>query len=218
MTIDNSSGGQVWGSSERWGPFGKHLLHTSYGQSALFAVLQQRVGIGVQGGVVKFPLKFGSGIMRARFNPLDGQLYVAGLRGWQTNAARDGSLERVRFTGGAVYLPTALEVGKESITIGFPSALDRSAAADPESYSVSHWNYRWHAEYGSPDIAPSDPSIAGRETLEVSAATLSEDQLRVTLHVPGLQPVMQMVIDMRLQAADGTQISTQVANTIHEVP
>jgi hypothetical protein len=124
----------------------------------------------------------------------------------------------VRFTGGAVYLPTALEVGKESITIGFPSALDRSAAADPESYSVSHWNYRWHAEYGSPDIAPSDPSIAGRETLEISAATLSEDQLRVTLHVPGLRPVMQMVIDMRLQAADGTQISTQVANTIHEVP
>ena len=35
-----------------------------------------------QGAVWKFPLALNSGIMRARFSPTDGQLYVCGLRGW----------------------------------------------------------------------------------------------------------------------------------------
>ncbi len=80
--VDNSSGGQVWVSGDKWRPFAGGLLHLSYGQGTLFHDLKDEVGGVVQGGVVKFPLKFDSGIMRARFNPKDGQLYGAGLRGW----------------------------------------------------------------------------------------------------------------------------------------
>ena len=46
-----------------------HLLHTSYGMAALYNVLWETVDGVAQGGVVKFPLKFDSGIQRARFNP-----------------------------------------------------------------------------------------------------------------------------------------------------
>jgi hypothetical protein len=52
-------------------------------------VLQERVGDVPQGGVFKFPFKFDSGAMRPRFSPIDGQLYVAGLKGWQTDGAKD---------------------------------------------------------------------------------------------------------------------------------
>ena len=37
--------------------------------------------------------------MRARFNAADGQLYVCGLKGWQTRATKDGIFQRVRYTG-----------------------------------------------------------------------------------------------------------------------
>ncbi len=104
--VDNSGGSQVWvpDGDDRWGPWRGHMLHLSYGQSSLYGVLMEEMGAGenvqrstsnvqpstvMQGGVVKFPLKFDSGIMRARFNPVDGQLYVAGLRGWQTNGAEE---------------------------------------------------------------------------------------------------------------------------------
>ena len=74
--VDNSNGGQIWvpANKGKWGPFEGRMLYLSYGKSSLFAVLQERVGEVPQGGVVKFPLKFATGLMRARFSPTDGQL------------------------------------------------------------------------------------------------------------------------------------------------
>ena len=78
--VDNSSGGQVWVTSDKWGPFMGDMLHMSYGSCSLFKVMKEEVGGQVQGGAVRFPLNFESGIMRARFSPRDGQLYATGLR------------------------------------------------------------------------------------------------------------------------------------------
>ncbi len=108
--MDNSCGGHTWVTSDKWGPFKGELLHLSYGKSSLFSVLQEKVGDVRQGGVVKFPLKFDSGVMRGRFHPKDGQLYVAGLKGWQTNGAKDGAIQRVRYTGKPVTMPNTLHV------------------------------------------------------------------------------------------------------------
>jgi hypothetical protein len=104
--VDNSAGGQTWVTSDKWGPLAGHLLHTSYGQSSLLSVLYEDAGGDVQGGVVRFPLTFDSGVMRPRFNPKDGQLYVCGMKGWQTNAAKDACFQRVRYTGKPANMPT----------------------------------------------------------------------------------------------------------------
>ncbi len=218
MALDNSSGGAVWVRGGKWGPFEGHLLHTSYGSASLFAVMQDRVGEVVQGGAVKFPLKFASGIMRARFNPQDGQLYVAGLKGWQTSAAKDGCFQRVRYTGEPLRMPTALRVGKDSLSIEFPIALDPATANDPQSYGIEQWNYQWWSTYGSPDLSVADPTRKGRDPVEVTAAKLSDDGRIITLTIPGLQPVMQMDIKLQLKSAEGAEIRTEIANTIHRVP
>ena len=68
--VDNSAGGQVWVTSDRWGPLKGQLLHLSYGRCELLLVLREEVDGQVQGGVVTLPLKFASGIMRGRFHPL----------------------------------------------------------------------------------------------------------------------------------------------------
>ncbi len=218
MTMDSSTGGQVWVTGGKWGPFDGKMLTTSYGKSALLGVLEEKVEGVAQGGAFVFPLKFDSGIMRARFSPVDGQLYVAGLRGWQTNGTADGCLERVRYTGKPVLLPTGLHVGRDALTIGFDVALDPAYGNDAANFSIEQYNYKWWSTYGSPDLSVADPAKKGRDAVEVTGAKLSGDGKSVTLTVPGLAPVMQMEVKWRLRSATGAEVKGVLGNTIAKVP
>ena len=218
MTADNSSGGQVWVTSDKWGPLRGKMLHTSYGKCTLFEVMPEVVGGIPQGGVVQFPLKFESGIMRARFNPLDGQLYVAGMKGWQTSATRDGCLQRVRYTGKPLQMPTELHVKRNGLEITFTSALDPASANDAENFGIVQYNYLWSKEYGSADWKVSNPKEKGRDTVEIKSTKLLADGKTIFLEIPNLQPVMQMEIKFNLKAADGTTIKQEIDSTINKVP
>jgi hypothetical protein len=218
MTIDNSSGGQVWVTSERWGPFSGQLLHTSYGKAALFLVLIDDVDGQKQGGVVQFPLKFDSGIQRARFHPRDGQLWVCGLKGWQTTGARDGALQRVRYTGSAVGMPVALHVASNGVSITFTTPLDQTSARDEQNYAVEQWNYAWTEKYGSPDFSVARTEQQGHDPVTVKSAKLSADRKTVFLEMPDIRPVMQMKIQFRLKSADGATVAQTIYNTINRVP
>jgi glucose/arabinose dehydrogenase len=216
MSLDNSSGGEVW-APPGWGPLGGHMLHTSYGMSSLLAVLYETVGGVAQGGVVPLPLHFSSGIMRGRFSPKDGQLYVCGLKGWQTNAGADGCLERVRATRTAACLPVSIAVTAGTLTIGFSSALERSSVVS-DNVSIQAYGYHWTSAYGSDDYLASDPKRKGRDRLEVSAVHLSADGRSVSIAIPGLKPVMQMEVTGKFTAADGGPAPLTLANTITVIP
>src|SRR5262249_15769734 len=153
----------------------------SYGKSSLFGVLQERVGDVAQGGVFKLPLKFDTGIARARFSPVDGQLYVGGLKGWQTNGAKDGALHRLRYTGKPVTVESALTVTDKGIPIGFPGELDTAAASDPANYAVQQYNYRWTSAYGSDKYKVSDPNAKGKDPVEIKSVTVAPDKKSVFL-------------------------------------
>ncbi len=257
--VDNSSGSQVW-APDGWGPWGGKMLHLSYGQAALYGVLFEntrrdalprvpdsgdarvedhgRAGARpseMQGGVTKFPLQFQSGIMRARFSPKDGQLYVAGLRGWQTSGLKNGCFQRVRSTGAETRMPIELHVKKDGIELRFTTSLDTQSARDPENWHLEQWRYLWSAAYGSPelstDTAPEAPAEAGKDgaaqftkaqmsvakhdPVAVKSVTIGTDDRTVFLEIPGLKPVMQMSIKYDLKTADGKELRGEVVNTIH---
>lgn len=219
MAWDNSSGGGVFCEGEQWGPYRGKMLHTSFGAAALFAILEQRAGDKAQAAVVKFPsVGFESGVDRARFNPKDGQLYACGVKGWQSRAVRDGCLARVRYTGAPVTTPTGWRAEKDAIVIEFSTPLDRVAAEDSQNYAGEQWNYLWHATYGSPDVSPSNPKKRGRDTVDIQTAKLSADGKTLTLGIPGLQPVMQMVIKGNLKTADGKEFPLEIAQTLNWIP
>jgi len=220
MDQDNSSGGQCFVSDPRFGPLSNHLFHTSYGKSSLFLVLHEQIGDEKipQGGVVPLDLKFDSGIMRARVNPQDGQLYVCGIKGWQTSGARDGCLQRIRYTAKPANLPIALHVKPNLIQITFSDPLDRASATDPDNYSIEQWNYRWTADYGSKDYSLLNPAAIGRDPVQIAAAQLSDDARTITLRLENLVPVMQMKIAMKLRSPDGSRIATAIYNTINRIP
>ncbi|HLY74891.1 MAG TPA: DUF6797 domain-containing protein, partial [Planctomycetota bacterium] len=216
MDFDNSSGGQVWVPGDRWGPLKGSLLHTSYGQSRLLLALLDRDR--TQGGAVRFPLRFASGIMRAQFNPADGQLYVAGLRGWQTTAVKDGCLQRVRYTGKPVNLPVSWNVRKAGIDLSFSDPLDRPIAADPDSYSAVWFQVESTPEYGSPEFSPLDRTRRGRQSVAISTAELSDDGKTVSLGIPGLRPVTNLIVKYSLRSAAGAKLQNEVTFTINRLP
>ena len=107
------------------------------------------------------------------------------------------------------------DVHANGIRLGFSCPLDPETAADPDSYGLLQWNYRWTADYGSRNWSVRKPDAQGMDTLEVKSAKLLPDGKSVFLEVPDLRPSMQMKISMNLDAADGAVIRTDVYNTIH---
>ena len=217
MTADNSSGSEVWAESDRWGPLNHHWIHTSYGKCWLYYLMTETVGPESQAGAVRFPFTCASGVMRARFNPADGQLYVCGLKGWQTSAVRDGCLQRVRYTGQPLTTPVALHIKTSGAELEFSSPLDNTAANDLANYSVARWNYRWTATYGSEHYSVLDPEKKGEDSVPIDSVVVSPDHRKVLLGIKDLKPVMQMRIRYTLKAADGTDVSHEIFNTINRV-
>jgi len=219
--VCNSGGGQAWVTSDKWGPFKGELLYMSYGTCSLFKVLKEQVGGHpgnpgtVQGGVAKFPLKFDSGTCRARFNEHDGQLYIVGLKGWQSSAARDGSFQRVRYTGKPVHMPTGLNATKTGLALTFTSKLDKELAEDLGSYSIEQWNYRWTQGYGSDHWKVSNPKEKGADKVAIKSAKLAGDGKTVFLEIEGIAPVMQMHVKYSLETDGGEVVKGEIYNTIN---
>lgn len=212
--VDRSPAEQLWVASDRWGPFQGKMISLSYGMGQIFHVMYEERS----GAAAAFPLLFPTGIMRGRFHPGDGQLYVCGLFGWSSNRTAAGGFYRVRYTGKAFPFPAAFRVRKGGIELCFTEPLDPASAADPESYAVQQWNYRWTEKYGSEHFRVSDPKKAGQDRVDVAGAELSKDGRTVFLKIPGVRPVMQMEISFSLRAADGAAVRQKVFATIHSVP
>jgi hypothetical protein len=185
---------------------------------SLFKVMYEETDGVAQGGVVRFPLKFDSGIMRLRFSPLDGQLYTCGLVVWQSNGARQGAFHRVRYTGKPVTLPRDLRVKKNGVEITFTRPLDKGSVADLQNWSVERWNYQWTENYGSPEFSVADPSKKAHDAVDVKSARLSADGRTVFLNLSVVEPVMQQKIKFSVQAEDGTRVEQEIYHTINKVP
>lgn len=217
MPMDNSSGGQVWAADKRWGPLAGHMLFMSYGKCTLFEVLPEVVGGTHQGAMVQFPLKFNSGVMRGRVNPKDGQVYLCGLKGWQSSAARDGGFYRVRYTGKPVRFPVEYQSSQEGVQLKFSCALDSQSAADPANYSVERWNYRWTGAYGSAEYSVTNPDQKKHDKLEVKAAKVSDGGKTVALQIDDMQPADQIRIKYSIKDESGATVAQEVYATAYKL-
>ena len=216
QTMDNSSGGQVWVTGDKWGPLKNHLLFMSYGKCTLFEVMPDQADGTIQGAMVQLPLKFYSGLMRGRMNPHDGQVYVSGLKGWQSSATRDGGFYRVRYTGKPARMPIAFHALKDGVQLTFSAPLAAKSATDASNYSIERWNYRWTGAYGSPEYSVTNPDEKKHDKLEVKSAELSADGNTLTLKIDDMKPCDQLKIKFNVDAADGSTISQEVYGTIYK--
>ena len=212
--MDRSPAEQLWVTSDAWGPFKGSLISTSYGTGRIFLIPYEIVSGVPQGAAVAFPLRFPTGVMRGRFHPEDGQLYLGGLVGWSSDSSAEGGFYRVRYTGKPVRMPLAVHATKDAIELTFTSPIDQATAEDVESWAIRQWNYRWTGNYGSKNYKLSQPEQQGEDPVEVQKVTLRGDRT-VVLSIKDLRPVMQMEISYSLKAADGTALKDKVWLTLN---
>jgi len=192
---DNSSAGQVFLGAGRWpglaGPSG-NLVHFSYGSASAWLVTRQLVDGVWQGAATRLGASMSSGAQQGRFHPRDGHLYVTGLTGWQTYTPDDGSLHRLRHTGGAP-LPVAHAVHANGVRIDFDLPLEAAAAGRAAAHFAQCWNYREPTgAYGSPEFSVRHPGTPGHDPLAIRAAHVLEGGRGIFLEIPEITVANQV--------------------------
>lgn len=220
QVLDNSSGGQLWVDDPRWGPLSGRLLHTSFGRGWMYYLMLQDVGSQSQAAIIKLPFNFSSGIMRAAVNPADGQVYAAGLDGWNGGGRPgllDHGIQRLRYTGESHPMVTDCQVEPDGLRLSFNFPLDASIAGSLDAYQVHHWNYKWQASYGSEMYSPTTGKVAV-EPMKLAGAELSDDRQSVLLRAHDLKPVDQVHIRLKVASDSGEAFEEEIYWTINAVP
>ncbi len=206
--FDRSPAEMIWVPAKTWGPLAGSLLNTSYGMGKIYVVPHETVNGQAQGGMCALPLPaFPTGIMRPRFHPTDGHLYVCGMYAWAGNRIAPGGFYRVRYTGKPADLPVGLKAKAGGVELTFTDALD-AKAVDAKSFDVKVWGLKRSKDYGSKHI--------DEKPLTVTKVAVSPDGKTVRLDLPDLAPTWGMEIKYRLKGADGRAVMGSIHNTIHE--
>jgi putative heme-binding domain-containing protein len=208
--FDRSPAELLWATSERWGPLKGRLINLSYGYGKVYVVPFEDVGGQKQGGMCELPIpQFPTGIIRGRFHPVDGQLYLCGMYSWAGSQQQPGGLYRLRATGKPSWLPIELSATKTGLTITFSDPLDRTAAVDAGNYHIRVWSLKRTANYGSEHF--------DEHALTVTAASVSDDGRTVTLAVPEIAPTWCIEVRCRLRSEAGAGFERVIHGTIHEL-
>ena len=209
---------QVWLFDARMGPLTDTLIHIGYNNPEIFRVLLNQRASRPQAAVVSVTRAFDYPPLNGSVNPADGQLYLAGFQivGWGTTASRQSGLGRVRYTGAASTLPSAVGAMDKGVLVRFDAPVNPAQAVNPDNYSVTSWKYKRTYQYGSPQFkADGTPGI---DRLAPSHAYVSTDGRSVFVGVPGMKPVMQMRLGWSLATASGTAFENSAYFTPYELP
>jgi hypothetical protein len=212
--FDRSPAELLWANSERWEKLQGQLLNLSYGYGRVYVVPHEHVSTPdghpqPQGGMCQLPIPdLPTGMIRGRFSPLDGQLYVGGLFSWAgSRQEQEGGLFRIRYKGGRVDLPIGLRASEGGIEITFTDPIDGVAATDIDRYQVTTWDLKRTKNYGSNHF--------NERQLAITSTQLSGDNKTIRLQIPELQPTWGMEIVCRLRTPEGDEVRRVIHNTVH---
>jgi len=215
--IDGSAGDITFlPQDDRFGPLSGSVLGTSLVECSHYLILREEIGDRSQGGVVPLPGDFLSGAHRSRYNPHDGQFYVAGTAGWASYYQEPGSLQRVRYQGGALHLPKSVETHSNGLIVRFNTAID------PESVSLKtafceQWNYLYNRGYGSSEYSVKKPGVVGHDPVGIRSLHVIEDGHALFVEIPQLHPVMQLHLYLDLKTASGARFTPDIYYSIIQI-
>ncbi|MDA2928991.1 hypothetical protein MYX84_03415 [Acidobacteria bacterium AH-259-O06] len=141
-----------------------------------------------------------TGNNRLAFAP-DGSLYVAQTsRIWGPSEG----LQRIRWAGRTPMDILKMRLTRTGFELTFTKPVDPGSAKDPSVYSINHYYYKYHSEYGSPktDVAP----------VKVTDVSISSDGRRVRLTLEQL--IAGRVYELRpgpIRSAQGDPLVTKIA-------
>jgi hypothetical protein len=164
----------------------------------------------MQGGMAALPLPpFPTGVMRGRFHPTDGHLYVCGMYSWAGNQQAPGGMYRLRATGKPALLPIGYHVERDGLSLTFSDCLKRESVDDPGNFGLKVWDLLRSEEYGSPHL--------NERALRITSAKLSADRRTVTLTIPQLRPTRGLELWYSILGADNSDVNGTIHGSVHHV-
>jgi hypothetical protein len=207
---DQSPSELLWVESKKWGALNGKLLNLSYGYGKVFVVPFEKIGNQVQGGIFELPIpRFSTGVMRGRFNPGDGQLYLCGLSAWGSTQPQLGGLYRIRKVNQLMVIPVGIEATKTGMKLTFTEKLDVKTVQDTSRYIVRIWDLIRSRKYGS--------KHHNEQRLQVAKAELDASGKTISLTIPSIKPTWVMEISYKIKDSRGNNREGLVQNTIHQL-
>lgn len=208
--FDRSPAELLWVDSPAWGPMNGRLLNLSYGYGKAYVVPFEEVEGQKQGGMCAFDLpSFPTGVMRGRFRPDDGHLYLCGMYAWSSTQQKPGGLYRLRVSGKPFHLPVELNTAPGQLRIQFTEALDPQSV-NIDAFAIETWDLKRTANYGSDHY--------NQKPLEIQSVQLQADGKTVLIEVPDLEPTWGMEIAFSLKDKDGIEFQNRIHNSIYNIP
>jgi azurin len=197
---------------EDFGPFTGQLLIGDQGHSKIMRVYQEKVNDTYQGICFPFKEGFSSGVLRLQWGP-DQTLFVGMTnRGWSSTGTEPYGLEKLNWSGRTPFEIQRVNIQPDGFIITFTQPVDRKSAANPDSYQIMDFTYKYHRIYGSPAI-----HLENRTIYKVE---VNQDAMQARIFVEGLRP--GYVNEIRLSGVrnQGNQplLHTTGYYTINELP
>jgi glucose/arabinose dehydrogenase len=195
-------------TDDRFGPFRGQLMVGDFQNAIVTRVQLEKVNGEYQGAVWPFLKQFQSGVNRLAYGP-DGKLYVGGCQAplsWKAVAPLDFALERISYTGKLPFEVKAVHALRDGFELTFTQPVEEKAAANPDSYDVTQYGYKYHSKYGSPEL-DHDGKENAATVIKVAGATVSPDKLKVRLKLEGWKPgYVTMVRSLDVKNATGDNL------------
>ncbi len=200
--VDNSSGGQVYVSSNRW-------AHCK-GTWSIFLWSSECDGADdrrrrwkkarcrhAASGRIQIGCSSRSIFANRRTALCDRHEWVGVL------CARGRLLPADAIHGNDFPMPTGFHVHSNGIAVTFSESLAKmpgglEAVLRPENYLIQAWNYRYSSAYGSAEYSTIHRTVRGHDRLPIASVQSLDDQRTLFLEVPSLQPSSQLHLRMAI--------------------
>jgi hypothetical protein len=202
-----------------YGPLEGHLVGCEYDTRRLIRMSLDKVNGEYQGCCYPLsipPADVEKGLLGpivCAIKPTTGELYVGEIRDSGWGASNNiGQITKIKIEPEKLPCGIAeVRATQNGFTIDFFKPVDRTKAADLDSYAIESYRRESTPAYGGPDI--------DRRPEKVASANVSEDGKRVTLVLPELRT--RHVYELRLKnlATDGGMFHPDEAHyTLKQIP
>jgi glucose/arabinose dehydrogenase len=204
VAVDHSNG--------KFGPFAGQLFVGDQTHSTVMRCFLEKVKGRYQGACFPFRSGFGAGCVGMEFSS-NGHLFVGETaRGWGSRGTKQHGIERLNWTGKIPFEIHSIKANADGFTLRFTIPVDPKTASNPVSYNVSTYTYIFRAEYGSPEVDHTKPTI--------TRIVVSDDGLSARLFLDRLQQghVHEIVANGIRNRSGLPLLHPQAYYTLNEIP
>jgi glucose/arabinose dehydrogenase len=204
IVCDNTAG--------KFGPFANQLFVGDQTHSTVMRVYLEKVQGHYQGACFPFRSGFGSGSLSLLMSK-EGALFVGGTnRGWGSRGTKPHSLDRLEWTGKTPFEIHEMHAQSDGFELTFTEPVDPATASDPKSYKIETYTYIYQAQYGSPEVDQTKPTI--------TKIALGPDGKSVRLHLDAVQEghVHELHLDGVKSKAGQGLLHPQAYYTLNYIP